>query len=134
MSDENGRLVCISPDATREYQISGGVFQIGVLPKDVYAKIVEIQKGKAFDKLWLAVQYGIKGHENLAYEDGSAVPFKTAKDSKGREIVAEETLQIYLATGIVSELASEAIRKGGGKTTRAAMAPGPLADDAEEEL
>lgn len=110
------KLICVRPDHTVDFEYSGGVFKIGVLPRNIYAKYVDAGtkqlKGKMtgadmVDVQFDVVRYGIKGHSGLFFEDGEEVPFKTSKKRNGNEVfevVSDETLEIYYATGLLTAL------------------------------
>ena len=107
-------LICTRPDATRDFEYSkGGSFKIGVIPRDVKHRIsqffIKDEDGEAYAE---AVRYGIKGHSDLAFEDGTEVPLKMTKDTKERDIVASETIDIYHATEILVPLGCECLNKG----------------------
>ena len=121
MGEENGgRLACVSPTRFRDYTVQGGRFKIGVLPKDIMSQVSQLQReGKQFEANWLAVQYGVKAHEALVFEDNDEpVPFETEKDDQKREHVSEVTMYVYLGTGLVAELSAEVFTKGGGRRHR----------------
>jgi hypothetical protein len=118
---EEERLVCIDPAETRAYRIGGGTFKLGVLPRDIYGRFLKAKKDLDFEDFWEAVRHGVQGHEGLVYPDGKPVLFKQEKDRRGRLVVSEETMGVYHATGIVTELASEVFTKGGGPRTRRLM-------------
>ncbi len=137
MAEGTERLVCVDPASTREYRIGGGVFRIGVLPRDIHGQVLELRKGRALDTLWLAARYGVKGHEGLSFEDGKPVPFNTEKDAKGREVVSEATLDVYRATGVLPEIASEVFMKGAGagqKDVQARLATASLRRELAERV
>lgn len=113
-------MVCINPDEIREYETGGGKFRIGVLTKDIASKVLaEINAKNFLEAHWLACRHGVKGHEGLAYADGTAVPFIMEKDAKGREVVAEKTLNVYLVSQVLIELGAEIVDRGAGPKVRA---------------
>jgi len=110
------KLVCVRPDHTVEFKYQGGVFQIGIIPRTIYAQFIDAGQrqvaGKASGEDMLNIQldvvkYGVKGHSGLEFEDGSEVPFKVSKsrlNGKNMEVVADETLDIYYASGLLTGL------------------------------
>lgn len=105
------RLVCVRPGDTVDFEYGGGIFKVGIMPRDIYAKWLDLGqkqvKGKAtgreiVEAQMLVVKHCVKGHSGLEFSDGSEVPFE--KDNQG--LVAQATLDVYYATGILGPLAS----------------------------
>lgn len=117
-----GKLVCVNPDATRDYEYEGATFKIGVLKEAVALKVYELQnQEKPIEAILLACRYGIKGHSGMVYEDGSEVPFETETDSKFGSKVSERTMMTYWTAfpEAVSEMAGEILKRGEGPKVRA---------------
>lgn len=112
-------IKAINPDAIKEVNIDGDFkVEIGIIP---YGKRVEIESAAFFNKdaktkeevlaimeqSYHFVQWGIKGHTNFFYQDGSPVPFASKKEKFNEieyTIVDEKTMDIYAATGLLPEL------------------------------
>lgn len=111
-------LITANPGATREVEIRGAKFTIGIVPKDVYFDIFDMRgAGLNFEKLYKAVRYGVRGHAGILFEDGTEVPFETQKDAKGREIVNEKTMEIYLSAGVIVPLGDMVLDPNGWSRT-----------------
>jgi hypothetical protein len=112
-------LVAVRPDSTIDFEFKGVTFEIGIVPQHVYGKWIEIaakyQSGKIKGEDLLEAQkeivrYAVKGHRDFKYSSGEEVPFKTSKANvrgKNYAVVADETLEIYFSTKIITELATE---------------------------
>lgn len=120
--DGVSKLVCVNPASIRDYEAGGGVFKLGVLPKDIHMSLVQAGSNMKMEDLWKAVKYGVKGHSGLVFEDGTEVPFEAETDGKKRVVVGEKTLEVYLHSRLIGELANELILKGSGPKVRERLA------------
>lgn len=104
-------FVCINPDEVRDFEYQNGIFKLGVLTKDVYARCTDTRSRKTFDMSYLAVKHGVKGHENLEFTNGAEVPFET-EEVKGVTVVSEKTMSVYQSAGLVVALGNELMVPG----------------------
>lgn len=104
-------MIAINPKTIVNVKIEGATFRIGILP---FGKRVEIQSLAHFSRegadpkqvqellrqSYEYVKWGVKGHSDLKFEDGTAVEFKSVKEKIGDaeyDVVAPETMEIYAA-------------------------------------
>ena len=115
-------MIAVNPRTVVEVDIEGSKFKIGILP---YGKRVEIQSLAHFNRegtnplqvqellkqSYEYVRWGVKGHSDLRYSDGSVVEFKSEKTKIGEveyDIVSPETMEVYAAgSKLLSVLCSE---------------------------
>jgi hypothetical protein len=118
-------MIAVNPKTVVEVDIEGVKFKIGILP---FGKRVEIQSLTHFNRegvnsvqmqellkqSYEYVRWGVKGHSDLKYVDGSIVEFKSEKAKVGEveyDIVSQETMEIYAAgSKILSALCTEVIK------------------------
>lgn len=120
------KLVAVRPNATVDVVIGGVTFKVGILPQHIQAKWIEIgskmsnnnYSGKELlDVQREVVQWAVKDHEGLCYEDGEEVPFNTKKVNRGGKnymVVADDTLDVYYASRITQDLSIKIVNGDSG--------------------
>lgn len=122
------RLVAVRPDATTDFEYCGVTFKIGVIPRHIYSKYVDIGmkagRGKSsgeelFNCQCEVVQWGVKDHSGFFFDEAGdeEVKFKKKKvvNKYGtNHIMDDETLQIYYASGLIGPLSTR-IFSGSGE-------------------
>jgi len=112
-------LNCTDPNSTTEWEHEGGKFEIGLLPRSIYAKFMGVSAKFSADAEKMnyedlieaqmnVIRWAVKGHSNLAFSNGKEVPFNTEETEIGGRkytIVSDSTLDVYFATNIWSALA-----------------------------
>lgn len=111
--------IAINPNTIIERPFNESTFKIGIIP---YGKRTQIEADAFFNKdgktkeeiysmlnqSYDLVQWGIRGHSGFSFEDGTPVPFKTQKAKSGNfeyDVVSDETMAVYAASGILTDLA-----------------------------
>lgn len=115
-------MIAVNPKTVITVKLEGAEFKIGILP---FGKRVEIQSLAHFNReggnpaqvqellkqSYEYVRWGVKGHSELKFADGTPVEFKTEKGKIGEveyDIVSQETMEIYAAgSKLLSVLCAE---------------------------
>lgn len=125
-------MLGIDVTETKQVKIGDATFTIGILPYGIRIKldaelIKATGKKKAEDLLkekledyaaFLGqnvqyVKFGVKGHSGIMKKDGTEIPFKSRTeflDGREMKIVADETMDMFVAMGIVGQLSAEVLK------------------------
>jgi len=116
----------INPKKSKEVEIKGAKILIGSIPYQKFlefrAQLSSFSRADIKDTKENALilynahidfcKWGVKGHDDIVFEDGTPVPFKTSKikfDDKEFEVVSDETIQTYIPDSLYVEIAGQVL-------------------------